>query len=237
MGSGHFRIVLQSGHTVRFGSYGLSRDICNESVDCSFGYNWPLFSREGGPEMTFHSVLMYLQNAWQELAVGGVIGYAVAALKPLSTIIKTVTDYRKGKGRIRAEGELVPGLDDRQKTARHNNRDGFNAGELLEFFKIKVRNVGAVPAYVEKASVQDRDGDIYEAYIFSKWSQFLVPVGDEGPVEIAASSYHEFLVRIPFDKDVTGLKYWCVSFNNGVIFRVHFRSARQRLWGFLTFAQ
>jgi hypothetical protein len=180
--------------------------------------------------MIFQSLFNYLHGAWQELALGGLVGYLVAALKPLSTIIKGVLDYRKGKGRVKAEGKLIPGLDDRQKAARHNNRDGFRAGQLLEVFEVKVRNIGSVPAFVEDVWLSDRDGSTYHAYKNTSTHGFLVPIGDQSAIAIDPGSYHNFVVRIPFDKDIGELMHWCVSFNNGVIWKAYLRTWRQRLF-------
>lgn len=179
--------------------------------------------------MIFQSLFNYLHGAWQELALGGLVGYLVAALKPLSTIIKGVLDYRKGKGRVKAEGRLIPGLDDRQKAARHNNRDGFRAGQLLEVFEVKVRNIGSVPAFVEDVWLSDRDGSTYHAYKNTSTHGFLVPIGDQSAIAIDPGSYHNFVVRIPFDKDIDQLMHWCVSFNNGVIWKAHLMTWRQRV--------
>jgi hypothetical protein len=180
--------------------------------------------------MIFQSFFSYIHGAWQELVVGGIAGYALAALKPLSTIIKSLLDYRKGKGRVKAEGKIIPGLDDRQKASRHNNRDGFGAGQLLECFEVKVRNVGAVPAYVEDVWITDRDGSTYHAYKNTSPHGFLVPIGEDGAVSIAPGSYHKFVVRVPFEKDIVELMHWCVSFNNGVVWKAHLLTWRQRLF-------
>ncbi|MPQ69534.1 MULTISPECIES: hypothetical protein [unclassified Pseudomonas] len=180
--------------------------------------------------MNLHSIAEYFANAWQELAVGGAAGYALAGLKSLPAMIKSFVDYRKGKGRVKAEGKVIPGLEDKQSAARHNNRDGFGAGQLLECFEVRVRNIGAVPAFVEDVWLSDRNGSTYHAYKTAVWHTGLVRVGEGGAIEVAPGSYHDFLLRIPYEKDILELTHWCVSFNNGVIWKAHLLTWRQRLF-------
>ncbi|UHG99646.1 hypothetical protein [Pseudomonas sp. 7-41] len=179
----------------------------------------------------------YARHAWEGMIVAGVAGYVLAALKPISTIFKAVMEYRKGRGRVKAEGKLVPGLEDRQSAARHNARGGFMGHQLIEIFEVKVRNIGSVPAFVEDVWLSDSDGSIYSAYKIPNWSTFLVPIRDDVPKEIPPGSNHVFVVRVPADKDIVELVDWCVSFNNGIVWKSKLRRLRQRLPSWMPFSE
>lgn len=179
--------------------------------------------------MWWQSALDYVKHGWEGMVVAGVVGYVVAALKPISTIIKVIMDYRKGKGRVKAEGKLLLGFEDKQGAARHNARGGYMGDQLIECFEVKVRNIGAVPAFVEDVWLNDSDGSTYWAYKVSSWNTFLVRLSEEAPKEIPPGSNQVFLIRIPVEKNVCELVEWCVSFNNGVLWKAKLKTFQQRL--------
>lgn len=194
------------------------------------------FSGLEAERMWWQSVFDYAKQAWEGMVVAGVIGYVVAASKPISTIVKAVMDHRKGKGRVKAEGMLLPDFQNRQEDARRVSRGGYMGNLLIECLEVKVRNIGTVPAFVEDVWLTDSDGSVYWAYKISTWSNFLVRLGEEAPTEIPPGSNHVFLVRVPFEKDISELLEWSVSFNNGILWKVRLKTFRQRLPSWVPFS-